>query len=324
MRQNIDMKGGQFVRYIEDFKEDDHIIGHYYCKQKQNLKSRAGKTYLSLKLQDKTGIIDAKVWDLNHEIQSFDENDFIKIDAVVLTYQNELQLKVSKIRKSQEGEFDPVNYIPCTDKDISSLYAQILDYIKSITNPFVRQLMENIFNRETVTTAFKSHSAAKNMHHNYMGGLIEHTFSVVQICDFMCARYKHVNRDILIATAILHDIGKIYELSEFPDNDYTDDGQLLGHIIMGADMVAEAAASIPQFPHELLSLLRHSILSHHGEYEYGSPKRPKTVEAFILHCADNMDAKIKMYEDSIDSDNTKGHWVGYHKMLARNIRKTDF
>jgi 3'-5' exoribonuclease len=313
------------MRYIEDFKEDDHIVGHYLCKQKQNLKSRAGKTYLSLRLHDRTGQIDAKVWELNNDIQSFEERDFIKVDGIVLIYQNETQLKVTKIRRSQEGEYDPVNYIPSTDKDIETLYSQITDYIKSISNTYIRQMMENIIiKNENIASAFKSHSAAKNMHHSYMGGLLEHTLSVTQICDFMSTRYKYANRDILIATAILHDIGKIYELSAFPDNDYTDDGQLLGHIVMGADIIAEESGRIPGFPRQLRSMLRHAILAHHGEYEFGSPKKPKFIEAFILHCADNMDAKVRMFEEMIEGDNTQGSWVGYSKTLGRNIRKSDF
>ncbi len=312
------------MRYIEDFKEDDQIIGHYLCKQKQSLKSRAGKTYLSLKLQDKTGIIDAKIWEINNSIQNFDESDYIKIDATVVSYQNELQLRINKLRKSQVGEFFESDYIPTTDKNIDELYKKILEYINSIANTYVKKLVEDIFiNNKDISENFKSHSAAKTMHHSYMGGLIEHTLSVVQICDFMCGRYKSVNRDILISTALLHDIGKIFELSNFPDNDYTDEGQLLGHIIIGMELITETAAKIEKFPQDLLNLLKHSIISHHGEYEFGSPKRPKTIEAFILHCADNMDAKIKMFEEIIEKDNTMGNWVGYQKMLERNIRKSN-
>ncbi len=312
------------MKFIEDFKEDDHIVGHYLCKQKQSLKSRAGKNYYSLKLQDKTGTIDGKVWELSNEIKAFDENDFIKIDAVVLTYQNDLQLKISKIRKSDEGEYDPMDFIPSTEKDVNGLQSQIKDYIKSISNQQIKKLMENIMSREEIAQEFKRHSAAKNMHHSYMGGLLEHTVSVVEICDFLSKMYKTANRDILIATAILHDIGKIYELSCFPQNDYTDDGQLLGHIVMGAELIEKEASKIEGFSHQLKTLLKHSILSHHGEYEYGSPKLPKTIEAFILHCADNLDAKVKMYEDLIKNNHTQGQWVGYQKMLSRNIRRTDF
>ncbi|MDR1532612.1 MAG: HD domain-containing protein [Clostridiales bacterium] len=313
------------MKYIEDFKEDDHIIGHYFCKQKQNLKSRAGKTYLSLKLQDRTGMIDAKVWDLNNDIQNFDENDFIKIDGVVLTYQNEPQLKLSKIRRSREGEYDPAEYIPRTDKDVAAMYQQVEELIRSVEDPQIRLLLEEIMIKdEHVRDAFQSSSAGKIMHHSYMGGLIEHTLAVTQICDFLGRRYKFVNRDILIAAALLHDIGKVFELSPFPDNDYTDDGELLGHIVMGAEFISRAAAKIEGFPHQLESLLKHCILAHHGEYEFGSPKLPKTMEALILHFADNADAKLAAVEKAIDSDASQNDWLGFNKMLQRNLRKTQF
>lgn len=313
------------MKYIEDFKEGETIIGHYLCKQKQTLKSRAGKTYLSIRLQDKTGTIEGKVWELNNNIQNFEENDFIKVEAIVLTYQNDLQLNIKKIRCSQEGEYDTINYIPCTDKDINSLYNQFMNYINSMSNQYIKKLLENIFiKNKFISEEIKKHSAAKSMHHSYMGGLLEHTLSVVQICDFMSSQYKYVNRDILVASAMLHDVGKLFEISSFPDNDYTDEGQLIGHIVIGTEMITKEAALIEGFPEQLKNLLKHCILSHHGEYEYGSPKRPKTIEAFILHCADDMDAKSKMFEEMIIKDNTQGKWVGYNRMLSRNIRKSEY
>jgi 3'-5' exoribonuclease len=313
---------GGCMRYISELKEDEHILEHYFCKHKQNLKSRAGKTYLSLKLQDKTGVIDAKVWDLSNGIQNFEDRDYIKIDGIVLTYQNELQIKINRIRKSESGEIEPMNYIPCTEKDIDVLYGSITDYIHSIVNPHIRQMMEIILiDDKTAVESFKRHSAAKSLHHGYMGGLIEHTLNVVQLCDFFSGQYKSANRDILIAAAILHDVGKIYELSDFPENDYTDEGQLMGHLIIGADIIEKTAQKIEGFPTELKNLLRHCILAHHGEYAYGSPKLPKTIEAFILYCCDNADAKIKMFEEAIENDRSQGKWSAYHRMLERNIRK---
>ena len=313
------------MRYLNELKEGETVVEHYLCKSRQVLKSRAGKSYLSLKLQDKTGTVDAKVWDLNNEIKSFEENEFIKIEGLVLVYQNEIQLNVKKIRRSQEGEYDPMDYIPCTEKNIKEMFKELLAYINTVKNPHIKKLLEEIFiNDEKISKTFLSHSAAKSIHHGYMGGLVEHTLSVVQICDFMSGRYKYVNRDILIACAMLHDIGKTKELSEFPTNDYTDEGQLLGHIFIGAELISKVASNIDGFPPALENIMKHCILAHHGEYEYGSPKLPKTIEAFILHCADNMDAKVKAIEELIASDSTQGNWVGYQKMLQRNIRKSEF
>ncbi len=310
------------MRYINELREDEHLVGHFLCKEKQSLKSKAGKTYYSLKLQDKTGTLNAKVWDLNKDIQSFEQNDYIKIDAVVLSYQNELQAKVSKIRRSQEGEYDPADYIPASEKNINIMYDQLISIIDTVSDKNLNKLLKIILvDNKNINEKIKTHSAAKSMHHSYLGGLIEHIVSVTETCDFLSQRYKYVNRDLLISGAILHDIGKIYELSSFPENDYTDEGQLLGHIIIGIELINDAKNQIEKFPNELCNLLKHLILSHHGELEFGSPKKPATIEAYILHCADSLDAKIKMYEDSISNDSNKGKWVGYNKILSTNIRR---
>ena len=309
------------MRYINELREGESVVGHYLCKTKQTLKSRAGKSYFSLKLQDKTGTIDAKVWDLNNEIKSFEENDFIKIDGTVLIYNNEPQLNVRRIRKSMDGEYDPMDYIPSTEKNIDVMLKELLGYIDTIQDQYIKTLLQEIFLKdETVKKCFRTHSAARTMHHSYLGGLVEHTLSVTQICDFMAGRYKNVNRDLLVATAMLHDVAKVRELSQFPTNDYTDEGQLLGHIVIGAEMIHEAASKIDGFPKTLENLMKHSILAHHGEYEYGSPELPKTIEAFILHCADNMDAKTKAMEEAIAGNTNQGEWVGYQRIMQRNIR----
>ncbi len=313
------------MRYINELREGQSVIEHYLCKSRQSLKSRAGKTYLSLKLQDKTGTVDAKVWEMTNDIKAFEENEFIKIDATVVTYQNDIQLNVKRIRRSLEGEYDPADYIPCTEKNIEEMYQKLMSYIKTIQNPYIKKLLEEIFyHNDTVSKHLKTHSAAKSIHHSYMGGLLEHTLSVTEICDFVAPRYQFVNRDILIASAMLHDIGKIIELSEFPENDYTDEGQLLGHLMIGSELIKETASHIEGFPKQIENLLKHCMISHHGEYEYGSPKLPKTIEAFILHSADNLDAKTKVIEEMIQNNTNQGSWVGYQKMLQRNIRKSDF
>ncbi|GHU54678.1 HD family phosphohydrolase [Clostridia bacterium] len=299
-------------------------MGHYLCKQKQNMKSNAGKTYLSLKIADKTNTIDGKVWELDNDIQNFEEGDYIKIDAIVIEYRDNLQLKIMKIRKSVEGEYEPSDYIPCTDKNILEMYAELCDIIDTILNPHLHQLLtELIVNNPEISAPLKDHSAAKTMHHSYSGGLLEHTLSVVQICDFLGGKYKYVNRDLLLASAILHDIGKVYELLPFPVNDYSDIGKLLGHSYICCEMINKIVPNIEGFPEELRMLLTHCVLSHHGEYEYGAPKRPKIIEAFILHCADDADAKIKAFESALSVPNTQGDWIGYDKCLNRYLRKTN-
>jgi len=313
------------MKFIADIREDDHVIGHYLCRFKQSLKTRVGKTYYSLKLQDKTGKVDAKVWELTKDIQDFNEGDMIKIDATATSYQNGMQLKINKLRRSQEGEYVLEDYIPTTEKNVADMYGKIVAIVNSIETPHLKTLLENILiKNEAQAAALKSHSAAKAMHHSYMGGLLEHILAVAEICDFMASRYKYVNRDLLLTGALLHDIGKIYELSPMPQNEYTDDGQMLGHIIIGVEMVVVETMKIENFPHQLASLVKHLIISHHGEYEYGSPKLPYTAEAMLLHYADNMDAKLKTIEEVLDKDTSPGPWAGYHNALARYIRKSDF
>jgi len=313
------------MRYLEEIKENERVIEHYLCRQKQSLKTKTGKTYYSLKLQDKTATVDAKVWELHSDIGDFEELDIIKIDGVALLYQNVLQIKINRIRKSIEGEYEPDEFIPSTDKDIEVLYGQLLDYIDSVTNPHMKQLLEHIIlDHEVISTAIKSHSAAKYMHHSYLGGLLEHTVAVVDICEFMSKQYPFVDRDFLITAAVLHDIAKIFELTPMPSNIYTDDGQMLGHIYLGAELISQEAAKIPEFPSKLQSLLKHAILAHHGEYEFGSPKLPATTEAFILHCADNMDAKVKTYQETLANEATSGPWTGFNKMLGRYLRKSGY
>lgn len=308
--------------YIADFREGERIVEVYLCKQKSVLKTRGGKTYYSLKLQDKTGTVDAKVWDLNDGIHAFEAHDYIKIDATVVTFQNEYQLNVKKIRKSNEGEYDPKDYIPVSERNIDEMFQALLKYISSVGDPHIKQLLESFFIKDVdFAKKFKFHSAAKNVHHSYMGGLLEHTLSVVEICDFLSAKYRYVNRDLLIVGAMLHDIGKTEELSPLPLNDYTDEGQLTGHIMIGYERTVEKIAKIDGFPAETARLIKHIILSHHGELEYGSPKVPQTIEAMIVHSADNMDAKVKCFEETITSDESEGNWTNYHRLLQRMIRR---
>ncbi len=309
------------MKFINEFKNNDRVIEHFLCAQKQLMKTKTGKNYFSLTLQDKTATINAKVWDINYNIQEFEQGDFIKIDALVQVFNDELQLNVSKLRKSEIGEYDLKNYVPATSKNVDSLKNELQKFISSVKNNFLSALLKSFFDDEEMLEKFCTHSAGKSMHHSYVGGLLEHTISVTQICDFMSARTKLSNRDILITVGLLHDIGKIYELSDFPQNDYTYDGELLGHIIIGSDLISKKILQIENFPNDLRSQIIHCILSHHGEYEFGSPKLPRSIEAIILHFADNLDAKTKMFEEIVEADSSNSDWTNYNKLFARRLLK---
>lgn len=310
------------MRYIAELREGDMISETYFCKSKQTLKTKAGKTYYSLTLQDKTGTLDAKVWDLSAGIDHFESMEYIHIDGQVTSFQNALQLNAKRIRRSQEGEYDPSDFMPVTEKNIDEMYQTLLEYIDSMSNPYIKKLAESFFKEDKDFAArFKKHSAAKSVHHGFVGGLLEHTLSVVNICNYIAEHYP-MNRDLLIVCAMFHDIGKLEELSPFPENDYTDQGQLLGHIMIGSQQISAKIATIPGFPKKLASEIIHCILAHHGEMEYGSPKKPATMEALALYHADDMDAKLQTMKEALAAGDEKLEWVGYHRFFETNIRRT--
>lgn len=312
------------MKYIRDLREGDYIKNEIYlCKSKQILTGKSGKEYVSLILQDKTGTIDGKIWDFNCEIGQYEAMDFVHIDARVTSFQDALQLNISKIYKSREGEYYPEDYFPKTSRDIEEMYREVKKYIASIKELNLRCLVESFFIKDTeFIKKFKHHSAAKSVHHSFMGGLLEHTLSVLKLCDYYAANYPIINRDLLISAALLHDIGKMDELSAFPRNDYTDEGQLLGHIFIGANKVSEKIKEIVNFPEKLASELIHCILAHHGELEYGSPKKPATIEAMALHFADNTDAKLQTMTELLTSSDSKSEWMGYQRLFESNIMRS--
>lgn len=312
------------MRYISDLHEGETIAITYLCKNKQMLKTKAGKSYCSLTLQDKTGMLDAKIWEMSNAIENFEAMDFIHIEGQLTSFQNSLQLNVRRIRRAQEGEYDPADYIPTSKRNIKEMYGELLTYVDSIKNSHLSNLAKSFFVEDKeFQKAFMYHSAAKSVHHSFMGGLVEHTLGVVRLSDYLATNYPFINRDILITAAMCHDIGKTVELSNFPENDYTDDGQLLGHIYIGTQMLQKRMQSIPNFPHKLSSQLLHCILSHHGELEYGSPKKPATAEALALSFADNTDAKLQTVREVLEGGDEKMEWLGYNRFFETNIRRSE-
>ena len=312
------------MRYIEMFREGMHISDVYLCKNKQIALTKAGKEYGNLVLQDKTGTIDAKIWDLGSPgIGNFETMDYVYIDADVTVFMNSNQLSIKRIRKADESEYIPGDYLPVSKKDIGLMYEELLGFVQTIKNPYLRRLADSYFTEDKeFAKAFQFHSAAKSVHHGFVGGLLEHTLSVVKLCDYYAGYYPLINRNLLITAAMFHDIGKTKELSAFPENDYTDDGQLLGHIIIGTEMVGARIRSIPGFPEKLAAELKHCILAHHGELEYGSPKKPALIEALALNFADNTDAKLQTMTELLNGAGDNNGWLGFNRLLDSNVRKT--
>lgn len=313
------------MKYIESFREGESVKGIFFCKNKTIATTKNGKPYEIVVLQDKTGTIDCKIWEPNSSgIDEYEKMDYVDVTGDITSFNGALQFNIKRLRRATEGEYDPQDYFPVSEKNIDEMYEELCRFVDSIKNPHLNRLLSIIFKENAAfAKQFKSHSAAKSVHHGFIGGLLEHTLTVTKICEFYTTIYPILNRDLLLTAAICHDIGKIKELSSFPENDYTDDGQLLGHIVIGVEMIGQMIRKIEGFPPKLASELKHCIVAHHGELEYGSPKKPAIIEAIALNFADNADAKMETMKEafaSLPEGNTE--WQGFNRLVDSNIRQT--
>ena len=309
------------MKYINELKDGDRIADIYLVKSKQSATTRNGKAYENVALQDKTGVIDAKIWEPGDPgIGEFEVLDYVDVYGEVTTFNNALQVNIRRARKCREGEYDPANYVPVSSKNRDEMFKELTAIMGTIGNLHLKGLLRAFFiEDEDFRKAFCRSSAAKSVHHAFMGGLLEHTLSVAKLCSYLCEAYPALNRDLLVTAAILHDIGKVREFSEFPENDYTDDGQFIGHIVMGSEMVSERIKTLETpFPPVLEKELKHCILAHHGKLEFGSPKKPAIIEAVALHMADDMDAKMESFTEELNSAQGGG-WLGFNKLFESNL-----
>ncbi|MDY4999784.1 MAG: HD domain-containing protein [Lachnospiraceae bacterium] len=312
------------MKYIKDLTEGARVSDIYLIKSRTSAVTKTGKDYWNVVLQDKTGAVDAKVWDLGSAgIEEFEAKEYVDIVGTVTVFNGALQVKIERARVAREGEYEPADYLPVSKYNIDEMMAELVAMIEKTENPYLKQLLRSFFvEDEEFIGKFRFSSAAKSVHHSFVGGLLEHTLSVAKNCEYFAAHYGVLNRDLLVAAAICHDIGKVREFVPYPENDYSDEGNLLGHIIIGAEMVGERIAKIPGFPVNLANELRHCILAHHGELEFGSPKKPAIIEAVALSFADNLDAKMETFMEALDASLNPGEWMGYNKFIESNIRGT--
>ena len=312
------------MKYIKDLTEGARVSDIYLIKSRTSAVTKTGKDYWNVVLQDKTGAVDAKVWDLGSAgIEEFEAKEYVDIVGTVTVFNGALQVKIERARVAREGEYEPADYLPVSKYNIDEMMAELVAMIEKTENPYLKQLLRSFFvEDEEFIGKFRFSSAAKSVHHSFVGGLLEHTLSVAKNCEYFAAHYGVLNRDLLVAAAICHDIGKVREFVPYPENDYSDEGNLLGHIIIGAEMVSERIAKIPGFPVNLANELRHCILAHHGELEFGSPKKPAIIEAVALSFADNLDAKMETFMEALDASLNPGEWMGYNKFIESNIRGT--
>ena len=297
------------------------VEGRFLVARKELRDTRAGKQFLDLTLMDQTARVTARVWDNALEIsQGFEVGDVVRVVGVAETYRDELQLKLDQVRAVPPEEVEASEFLPRSKKDIKALEARLAEVVKSIGNEHLRELLLSFFREEEFQGRFRTAPGAKALHHAYVGGLLEHTAEVVELCEKVAEVFPELDRDLLMAGAILHDVGKMEELSWKTAFDYTDEGQLIGHLVLGERRVRQQADGIEGFPEELKLRLSHMMLSHHGTGEFGSPKVPMTAEAVALHHAEDLDAKVNMFLGQIGAAREQGRkWTERHFLLQRSL-----
>src|SRR6266849_3344352 len=302
-------------------QENKVITSSFVVVSKQVKPKKSGEPYLALTLGDRTGQIEAKMWDnVEEAIDVFDQDDFLKVKGLLNKYKNRFQLTIHKVRRLDEADVDFCDYLPKSTKNLDELWQVLVDFVSTFQNPYLKALLQAFMADPEITTAYRSAPAAKTLHHAFIGGLLDHVVSLFCSCDLVCRNYPQVDRDLLLTGAFLHDIGKIHELAYTRSFSYTTRGQLLGHMIIELEMVQAKLALFPDFPAELKTLLEHLIISHHGEYEFGSPKLPMFAEALLLHYMDDLDSKMEAMRIHFEREaDLESPWTSYNASLGRPL-----
>jgi len=304
--------------------ENQIITSTFVVVSKQVKPKKSGDPYLALTLGDRCGHIDAKMWDnVEDAISAFEQEDFIKIKGLINKYNNRFQITIHKIRKLGDTEVDFGDYLPKTTKDVGELWQTLAGFVDSFKDPHLKALVELFMADPEIAEAYRTAPAAKTLHHAYIGGLLDHVVSLCRSCDLVCRNYPTINRDLLLTGAFFHDIGKIHELAYNRAFTYTTRGQLLGHMIIELEMLQAKVAQVPGFPTPLKTLIEHLIISHHGQYEFGSPKLPMFPEALMLHYLDDLDSKMESMRAHFERElGSQAAWAGYNPSLGRPLLNT--
>lgn len=312
-------------RFVQELKENEALISPFLVKAKSLGSTRSGAPFLSLRLGDRTGEMEGRVWERAAEMDSaFAVNDVVRVRGRVERYRDQLQLNITEIERLPREQVDPATFLPRSTADPEGLWQELKELAATVQNPHLMRLLQHFLTDRAFAREIREAPAAKSMHHAYLGGLLEHTVSVTRLLERVCDHYPALDRDLLIAAGILHDVGKMEELSADVSIEYTDTGRLLGHVVLGAQRVAQKISQIRGFPAELALLLQHLIISHHGEYEFGAPRRPKTPEAFALHCADDLDAKMNHLFRLLEAERASpSRWTTFQRAYDRFIYKGD-
>nr|WP_279342559.1 HD domain-containing protein [Geotalea sp. SG265] len=316
-------KGCILKKFVSEIKDRDQVDSVFLVKEKITAMAKNGKPYLTLRLMDKTGEVDAKIWDNVDQISAlFDKDDFLSVRSKASVYLGKMQLIISELQKVPEESVILADFLPETERNIKEMESELFALVDSIADGNLKRLLEAFFRDDELFSLYRVAPAAKGMHHVFLGGLLEHSLAVAKLVDVVVPLYGGLNRDLLIAGALLHDVGKVREMTYMRAFDYTDEGKLIGHITIGVEMLQEKIAVIAGFPPEKAMLLKHMLLSHHGQYEFGSPKRPKTIEATILNYLDDLDSKINGIRTHIRKEAASdSRWTAYHRLYDRYFYK---
>jgi len=309
--------------YLSEIEPNKPTVATFLVHAKEVRQKKSGEPYLSLLLGDRTGEIDAKMWENVAEVmETFDRDDYVRVKGVIQIYNNRPQFTIHKMQRVDASAVDPTDFFPASERDPEEMFDELRALLAQIQNPALRALVELFLRDEEIVARFKKAPAARYIHHAYLGGLLEHVLSLANLCRLIASRYADLDADLLLTGAFLHDIGKIYELSYERSFGYSTEGQLLGHIAIGLRMLERKLALLPDFPPRLRTLIEHMILSHHGQLEFGSPKVPLFPEALALHYLDDLDSKMQCMRALIANDRQiEGHWTGYSASLDRVVLK---
>ncbi|MHB8502945.1 MAG: 3'-5' exoribonuclease YhaM family protein [Candidatus Acidiferrales bacterium] len=310
--------------FVTDLASEQTITSFFLVHEKEIRNTRAGKSYLRLELGDRSGTIEALMWDqFEPAAKDVGRDDIVKVNARVEIYRNKLQLSLQQLRLAKPEEVDLADFLPHTKQDVSKLWAQLLEYANSIANPWLKKLVNGIIGDPAIAARYKRAPAAKVMHHAFLGGLLEHVIGLCGLAKQVAAHYPELNADLLLTVAILHDVGKLDELCYDRAIGYTTEGQLLGHIVMELETVSKAMDAIEGFPANLKTVVQHLLISHHGQYEFGSPKLPMIREALVFHYLDDMDSKMAAVRAALAADSGDPEWSTLSFALGRKFLKLD-
>ncbi len=310
--------------FISEINSEQNITTFFLVCEKEVRNTREGKPYLRLELGDRSGTIEARMWDqFENAAKSINREDFVKVQARVEIYRNRPQLAVMQVRVAKPEEIDLADFLPQTRSDVGRLFAQLLEFAGAIANPWLKQLVTGILNDPAIAARYKRAPAAKVMHHAYLGGLLEHVVSLCGLAKLAAAHYPELDLDLLLTAAILHDVGKLDELCYDRAIGYTVEGQLLGHIVMEVQTVSKAMDAIEGFPENLKTVVKHLLISHHGQYEFGSPKLPMIREALVFHYLDDLDSKLAAARAALAQESGEPEWSAYSGALGRKFLRLD-